>query len=75
VFICAGIQGYLSFVGNLVRAGALEWPIRLLLMVGGVLLATPSGPLLPWSGQQMLIMAAAMLLLAVGAAFVRVRRV
>ena len=38
--ICAGIQGYLSFVGNLNRTGSLEWPIRVLLMVGGVMLAT-----------------------------------
>mgnify|MGYP000547105906 CR=1 FL=1 len=34
--ICAGIQGYLAFVGNLNRTGSLEWPIRLLLMVGRI---------------------------------------
>ena len=72
--ICAGIQGYLSFVGNLNRAGGLEWPIRLLLMVGGVLLATPASPLLPISGQQLLMAAAACLTLAVFAAVARVRR-
>lgn len=72
--ICAGIQGYLSFVGNLNRAGGLEWPIRVLLMVGGVLLATPASPLLPISGQQLLMAAAACLALAVAAAVARVRR-
>jgi TRAP-type uncharacterized transport system fused permease subunit len=35
LFICGGIQGYQAFVGDLRKAGALEWPIRVLLVIGG----------------------------------------
>ena len=31
-FICGGIQGYQAYVGDLRGTGALEWPIRLLLV-------------------------------------------
>ncbi len=72
--ICAGIQGYLAFVGNLDRTGWLEWPIRILLMVGGVLIATPASPLLPISGQQLLSGGIAAILIATTTAFVRARR-
>ena len=46
LFICGGIQGYQVFVGNLRHADALEWPLRLLLIVGGVVLATPGSSVL-----------------------------
>jgi TRAP transporter 4TM/12TM fusion protein len=48
VFICGGIQGYQVFVGDLRKTGALEWPVRTLLMVGGVVVAVPGGGLLPF---------------------------
>src|SRR6266542_2575284 len=35
LFICGGIQGYQAFVGDLRGAGALEWPLRALLVIGG----------------------------------------
>ena len=73
-FICGGIQGYLLLVGNLSGLAALEWPVRLLLMVGGVLLATPAGPLLPLGASALLIAAAACLLLATGLSVIRLRR-
>jgi TRAP transporter 4TM/12TM fusion protein len=73
-FICGGIQGYLLLVGNLSGLAALEWPVRLLLMVGGVLLATPAGPLLPLGASALLIAAAACLLLATGLSVFRLRR-
>jgi TRAP transporter 4TM/12TM fusion protein len=43
LFICGGIQGYQPFVGDLRKAGALEWPIRVLLVIGGFVIATPGG--------------------------------
>ncbi len=51
LFICGGIQGYQAFVGDLRRTGALEWPLRVLLVIGGFTLATPGGginPLAQW---------------------------
>jgi len=42
IAICGGLQGYLLAVGDLRRAGLLEWPIRLALIAGGMALATPS---------------------------------
>ena len=74
-FICGGIQGYLLMVGNLQGLGALEWPVRLLLMVGGVLLATPASPLLPVGAATLLIAAAVCLVLATGLSVFRLRRV
>ena len=43
LFICGGIQGYQAGVGDLRRRGALEWPLRVLLVIGGLVLATPGG--------------------------------
>jgi TRAP transporter 4TM/12TM fusion protein len=72
--ICAGIQGYLAFVGNLNRTGSLEWPIRLLLMVGGVMLATPASALLPIGGQTLLVGGASAIAMAMLAAFLLSRQ-
>ncbi|QWG11463.1 TRAP transporter permease [Bradyrhizobium sediminis] len=49
LFICGGIQGYQAFVGDLRRAGAMEWPIRVLLVIGGFVIATPGGGIMPIS--------------------------
>ena len=49
LFICGGIQGYQSGIGDLRRAGVLEWPLRVLLVVGGFVLATPGGGIVPLS--------------------------
>src|SRR5689334_21062029 len=38
LFICGGIQGYQAGIGDLRSAGALEWPLRALLIVGGFVL-------------------------------------
>lgn len=43
VFICGGIQGYQAYVGDLRRAGFMEWPLRVLLIIGGFTIATPGG--------------------------------
>ena len=52
LFICGGIQGYQVFVGDLRRAGPLEWPLRVLLVVGGFVVATPGGGIMPLSQMQ-----------------------
>jgi TRAP transporter 4TM/12TM fusion protein len=44
--ICGGIQGYMAFVGDIRSAGKLEWPIRVALIVGGMIFATPGGSIL-----------------------------
>ncbi len=54
LFICGGIQGYQAFVGDLRRTGALEWPIRILLIVGGFVIATPGGGIVPISQWQIM---------------------
>jgi TRAP-type uncharacterized transport system fused permease subunit len=62
LFICGGIQGYQVFIGDLRRAGGLEWPLRALLMIGGVVLATPGGGILGYSAAQVGTLALAILL-------------
>jgi TRAP transporter 4TM/12TM fusion protein len=59
--ICGGIQGYQAGIGDLRRAGALEWPLRILLMAGGIALATPGGGIMPLSQLQMTATALALL--------------
>lgn len=65
IFICGGIQGYQLGVGNLARAGALEWPLRIAFMVGGIVLATPGGGIMPLSNLQMELAGSAILVPAV----------
>lgn len=74
VFICGGLQGYQLGIGDLARTGALEWPLRLLLVAGGLVLATPGGGIMPLSHAQMELAGAALLVPAVGLAAWRMRR-
>ena len=76
-FICGGIQGYQTGLGDLRAAGVLEWPLRVLLVVGGVTLATPGGGVMPLSEAQMIGLGLAILVptLLVGWLLVRRRRV
>ena len=61
LFICGGIQGYQAFVGDLRDAGRLEWPLRVMLVVGGFVLATPGGGINPLSVVQMIGLGLALL--------------
>jgi TRAP-type uncharacterized transport system fused permease subunit len=61
LFICGGIQGYQAFVGDLRRAGALEWPLRALLVIGGFVIATPGGGIMPLSQWQITLLGASIL--------------
>jgi TRAP transporter 4TM/12TM fusion protein len=74
VFICGGIQGYQSGIGDLRKAGILEWPLRVMLVVGGIALATPGGGAIPLSEMQMIAAALAMLLPAIVLGLILVRR-
>jgi TRAP transporter 4TM/12TM fusion protein len=74
LFICGGLQGYQAFVGDLRRAGPLEWPLRSLLALGGITLAAPGGGIMPVSHLQMTLLAAAILVPTVLVSLWRVRR-
>ena len=74
VFICGGIQGYQLLVGDLRHAGAMQWPLRIALMLGGIVLATPGGGIMPISSLQMALAGAAILLPALGVAKWLLRR-
>jgi TRAP transporter 4TM/12TM fusion protein len=54
LFISGGIQGYQAGVGDLRQSGWLEWPLRVLLIMGGLVLATPGGGMVPLPKWQML---------------------
>ena len=74
LFICGGIQGYQAFVGDLRRAGALEWPLRVALIVGGFVLATPGGGIMPLAQWQVTGLGLMILVPTLAAAIVLVRR-
>ena len=74
LFICGGIQGYQAGVGDLRRAGALEWPIRVLLVIGGFVLATPGGGISPLAQWQMTGLGLAILVPTAALALFFVRR-
>jgi TRAP transporter 4TM/12TM fusion protein len=57
--VCAGLQGYLQGVGDLRRCGALEWPLRAALVLGGLMFVAPGGGLMPLSPLQMTVAALA----------------
>jgi TRAP transporter 4TM/12TM fusion protein len=74
VFICGGIQGYQAGIGDLRRAGILEWPLRILLVTGGLVLATPGGGLMPLSNTEMELLALAILVPTILLGLLLVRR-
>src|SRR5688572_3273593 len=74
LFICGGIQGYQAFVGDLRGAGALEWPIRVLLVIGGFVIATPGGGIMPISQLQITSLGLAILIPTVLLALFLIRR-
>ncbi|MGL5166846.1 MAG: TRAP transporter permease [Afipia sp.] len=74
VFICGGIQGYQAYVGDLRRAGLMEWPLRVLLIIGGFTIATPGGGIMPISQLQIMMLGLAILVPTTLLALVLVRR-
>jgi TRAP-type uncharacterized transport system fused permease subunit len=76
IFICGGLQGYQLFIGDLRASGSREWPLRMLLIIGGLVLATPGGGILPLSNLEMELIAVAILAPALlGAIWLARRRV
>src|SRR5467141_848028 len=74
LFICGGIQGYQAFVGDLRSTGPLEWPLRVLLVIGGFVVATPGGGIMPLSQLQITSLGLAILIPTVLIALLLVRR-
>jgi len=74
LFICGGIQGYQTGLGDLRKAGLLEWPVRLLLVLGGFVLATPGGGIVPLSQAQMTGLGAAILVPTLGLVWLMIRK-
>jgi TRAP transporter 4TM/12TM fusion protein len=73
VFICGGIQGYQAYVGDLRNAGFMEWPLRVLLVIGGFVIATPGGGIMPLSQLQITLLGLAILIPTVLLALILVR--
>jgi TRAP-type uncharacterized transport system fused permease subunit len=74
IFICGGIHGYQAFVGDLRGAGLLEWPLRVLLVIGGFVVATPGGGIMPLSQMQVTLLGLAILAPTIAIALLLVRR-
>lgn len=74
VFICGGLQGYQLMIGDLRGTGRMEWPLRVLLILGGFALATPGGGIIPLSSAQLVWLALALLGPALAASFWLSRR-
>jgi len=74
VFICGGIQGFQAGVGDLRRSGVLEWPLRVALVIGGLVLATPGGGIMPLSNAELKLLALAILVPTLTIAFILTRR-
>ena len=72
--VCCGLQGYLLGVGNLKRCGALEWPVRAALSLGGLMFIAPGGGLMPLSPWQMTAAALALTVPALLLAKLAMRR-
>jgi len=57
VIVSGGLQGYLPKIGNFSDFGLLDWPLRLLFIVGGFLLAMPYTPQLSMSEYMFYVLA------------------
>ncbi|ARB48021.1 TRAP transporter permease [Alloalcanivorax xenomutans] len=73
LLIACAMQGYLLGVGDLSVNRVLEWPIRLALIGGGMLLAIPGGGPVPLTNLTLSLISAALLVPAIGAAWLSVR--
>jgi TRAP transporter 4TM/12TM fusion protein len=72
--ISGGLQGYQPLIGDFRRCGVFEWPLRIALMLGGLMFAAPGGGLMPWSPMQMTLGALIVSLPALAIAWVLCRR-
>ena len=61
-------------MGDLRGAGPLEWPLRVLLVIGGFVVATPGGGIMPISQWQIMCLGLAILIPTVLVALLLIRR-
>ena len=73
VFICGGLQGYQAFLGDLRRTGVYEWGLRIMLVIGGFILATPGGGIMTISHVAITALAASILLPTLFVSFLLMR--
>ncbi|WP_417530107.1 TRAP transporter permease [Marinobacter lipolyticus] len=59
--IAGGMQGYLLGVGNLSLYRVFQWPIRLALIAGGMLLAIPGGNPVPFTNLELTMISAVLI--------------
>jgi TRAP transporter 4TM/12TM fusion protein len=57
ILIAGALQGYLIGVGSLATHAVWAWPIRAMVLLGGLLLATPGGGLIPFSDTELMVIA------------------
>ncbi len=74
VLIASAIQGYLVGVGSLSTQRLLQWPIRLMLIVGGLAFAVPGGGAMPIGHGAMFVLSLALTLPALALAWMLNRR-
>lgn len=74
VLIAGAMQGWLLGVGNLAASGVLQWPVRLALVIGGLLLAVPGGGPVPLTNLQLSVISAVLIIPAIILAKVSHRR-
>jgi len=67
--ISAGLQGYLLGFGSLTQH-AFSWPTRILVLVGGLLLALPGGGILPFSHVQLGVIAVVLIGIGLSLTFI-----
>lgn len=72
--IAGSMQGYLLGVGDLSASRLMQWPIRLALIIGGMLLAIPGGGPVPLSNMQLSMASAVLLLPAILIAWLAARK-
>ncbi len=72
--VCGGLQGYQPGIGDLRRCAGFEWPVRVALIVGGLMFAAPGGGLMPLSSMQMTMAAIVVSLPALAIAWAMRRR-
>lgn len=68
--VAGAMQGYLLGLGNLKQGGTQQWPVRTLIVIAGMGLATPGGGLLPWTNLQGTLAAIVMFAAAVALYYV-----
>ncbi len=69
VLLAGALQGHLLAVGNLTIHPVLGWPIRALILLGGLLIATPGGGLIPFSNARLALAGLVLVTPAIAAAF------